>query len=104
MPERTCEIDEQTTFAEYPSVWTPDEGRATPPPRPGMGRRDFLKRTMVTTAALTGADFLRYFLNYGIPNDSRAYAMAARKAEEGGEPRFLIYWFVEGGWMGYDMF
>jgi hypothetical protein len=121
MSERTCQIDEQTIYAPYPSVWTPDENRPIPPPRPALGhvdgfveaaggrasrigRRGFLKRAAVTTAAITAADFLRYFLNNGIPRDSRAFAASARAAEQATEPRFLIYWFLEGGWMGYDMF
>src|ERR1051325_2887273 len=102
MTERTCQFEEETTFAEYPSLWTPEEGRdrmaAPPPPVSGhrgaggraarMGRRGFLKRAAVSTAALTAADFLRYFLDNGIPNDSRAYAMASRAKEAAGEPRF----------------
>jgi hypothetical protein len=69
-----------------------------------MKRRSFLQKSVATTAALTCADFLRYFLNWGIPPDSRAFAMAADRAREGPEPSFLVYWFLEGGWMGYDMF
>jgi hypothetical protein len=69
-----------------------------------MRRRDFLQRSAVTTAALTGADFLRYFLNFGLPESSRAHAMAADRVRGAPEPHFLIYWFLEGGWMGYDMF
>jgi Protein of unknown function (DUF1501) len=69
-----------------------------------MKRRSFLQKTAAATAALTGADFLRYFLNVGLPDSSKAFAMASDKAKEGTEPHFLIYWFLEGGWMGYDMF
>lgn len=115
MAERTCQFEEQTTFAEFPSLWSPQIDRiAAPPPtsaghtpeRAGraMGRRGFLQRAAVATGALTAADFLRYFFQNGIPNDSRAYAMASRASEVAEEPRFLIYWFMEGGWLGYDMF
>ena len=105
MGEACCRIDDHRILAPAP------EGAAGPgiarafgyaPSRWGT-RRDFLKRTLVTTAGLTGLDFLRYFTRNGIPQDSRAWAMAA-DAAQAREPHFLIYWFLEGGWEGYDMF
>jgi hypothetical protein len=70
MAERTCQFEEETTFAEYPSLWSPRSDRiaAPPPPAAGhqpprvggtMGRRGFLQRAAVATGALTAADFLR---------------------------------------------
>lgn len=68
-------------------------------------RRTFLKRTADMGIALTAADFLGYMLNHGDPNQGRAWADSVKaKAREGTDPHYLIYWFVEGGWMGYDMF
>lgn len=69
-----------------------------------MKRRTFLQKSVATTAALTCADFLRYFLNWGLPENARAFAIATERVREGPPPSFLIYWFLEGGWMGYDMF
>jgi len=69
-----------------------------------MLRRHFLKQFAAGGASLTAAQFLTYFLTYGLPNNSRAADMAADKSSEADNPHFLIYWFIEGGWMGYDMF
>ena len=35
---------------------------------------------------------------------AKAEEMVRAKSAEGTDPHFLVYWFVEGGWMGYDMF
>ncbi len=89
MAERTCEFEEQTTFAEYPSLWSPriDSIAAPPPPSAGhqvgrsggtMGRRGFLQRAAVATGALTAADFLRYFIRRtGCPNKCAALLAVA---------------------------
>lgn len=69
-----------------------------------LNRRDFLKRAGLATAALTCADFLGFFARFGLPDTPRALAEASRDLTERSEPRFLIYWFLEGGWEGYDMF
>lgn len=69
-----------------------------------MDRRNFLRTFAVGGGSLSCAQFLAYFLNFGLPGNQRAFAMAADKAAEADQPRFLIYWFIEGGWMGYDMF
>lgn len=69
-----------------------------------MDRRNFLKQFAGSTSALTCSQFLSYFLTSGMPRDAKAATMAADLAGELDEPQFLIYWFVEGGWMGYDMF
>ncbi len=69
-----------------------------------MDRRNFIKQFAAGTGSLTASQFLAYFVNFGLPRDARAAAMAADVASEETDPRFLIYWFIEGGWMGYDMF
>lgn len=69
-----------------------------------LNRRTLLQRTAAGVAGLTCADFLRFFSQNGLPTDSRGAAMAAEAAKAAPEPRFLIYWYVEGGWESYDMF
>src|ERR1041385_7245837 len=67
-------------------------------------RRLFLRRAFQGAVGLGCADFLSFFLRFGLPPERRAFAMARDRAAEAESPRFLIYWFLEGGWMGYDMF
>jgi hypothetical protein len=67
-------------------------------------RRRFLKRAGLTAAALTCADFLGYFATFGLPRESRADEIAKGAAAANSNPHFLIYWYLEGGWCGYDMF
>src|SRR5262249_54625267 len=69
-----------------------------------INRRTFLKRTAAGAAALTCADFLRFFIQNGKPYPSKYDLMAAQAAKAAPEPRFLIYWYLEGGWESYDMF
>ena len=69
-----------------------------------MRRRQFLKQFVHSTAGISASQFLAYFMNFGLPAASRADDLAADQAREADAPRFLLYWFVEGGWMGYDMF
>ena len=78
---------------------------ATAPPRltGRIGRRTFLGQAAAGLAGLSAMDFLGYFSRYGLPHESRAFGMAEDLAAQE-EPSFLIYWFLEGGWEGYDMF
>src|SRR5712692_8422354 len=69
-----------------------------------LNRRTFLKRAAATVASLTCADFLRYFMQSGLPYAPQDAVMAADAAQAAPEPRFLIYWYLEGGWESYDMF
>ncbi|MCW5935515.1 MAG: hypothetical protein KIT45_14645 [Fimbriimonadia bacterium] len=70
-----------------------------------LTRRHFLQKAFVTTATLTCADFLSYFLAFGLPSmTSRAHAMTQQSAQQNTQPQFLIQWFLEGGWLSYDMF
>jgi hypothetical protein len=79
------------------------------PAKPGeeigrVNRRTLFQRTAAGVAGLTCADFLRFFLQNEMPASSRDSVMAAEAAKTAKEPRFLIYWYVEGGWESYDMF
>jgi hypothetical protein len=70
-----------------------------------LNRRDFLRGAGLTAAGLTGADFLGYFARRGHADDaSPRFARKAKGVAGVAEPRFLIYWFLEGGWEGYDCF
>lgn len=74
----------------------------TKPPR--QSRRDFVRRMSASVAGLTCADFLSYFAAYGMPDESRATRMASDATRASENPHFLVYWYLEGGWCGYDMF
>ncbi|MCS7224559.1 MAG: hypothetical protein NZ959_08390 [Armatimonadetes bacterium] len=68
-------------------------------------RRSFLRKAMATAATLTAADFLSFFFEFGPPKlSSRVAAAAKEAAAQTDRPHFLIYWFLEGGWISYDMF
>lgn len=69
-----------------------------------INRRSLLGRTAAGVAALTCADFLRFFAHNGMPLSSKDSVMAAEAAKAAPEPRFLIYYYMEGGWESYDMF
>ncbi|MEI6235280.1 MAG: hypothetical protein WCT04_19650 [Planctomycetota bacterium] len=68
-------------------------------------RRDFVKRVGLTAAGLTCSDFLGYFGKHGLARaDEPKFAHKAKEIAGKTEPRFLVYWFLEGGWNSYDMF
>ena len=69
-----------------------------------LTRRRFLQRAGLGLSALTCADFLGYFAAFGLPRESRADQIAEDAAAANRNPHFLIYWYLEGGWEGYDMF
>ena len=73
-------------------------------PRLDAGRRRFLKRLGLGVSGLTCADFLGYFAAHGLPQDAAADRLAEGAAAANDDPRFLVYWYLEGGWCGYDMF
>ncbi len=70
-----------------------------------MNRRGFLSGAARGAGALAAADFFGYWLGGGLDSLSPALAGAVKEhAKEASQPRFLIYWFMEGAWMSYDMF
>lgn len=70
-----------------------------------MRRRTFLSGGGRTAGALAATDFFSYWLSGGLESFSPALAGAVEEhAREASRPRFLIYWFMEGAWMSYDMF
>jgi hypothetical protein len=69
-----------------------------------MKRRQFLAGALAGTAIST-LDWLRFFRGFGVPGTAKELGIAeAAAAELNTTPRFLIYWFQEGGWDGYSMF
>ena len=78
-----------------------DPAQAQPP---WPTRRRFLRRTLGSMAGLTCADFLSHFALFGMPAESRAERMAEQAVQANENPHFLVYWYLEGGWCGYDMF
>ncbi|MDA7645703.1 hypothetical protein N8642_05015, partial [bacterium] len=70
----------------------------------GIPRRRFLREATLAATALTCADFLRYFKAHGAPQDERANRLAREAVKANDDPHFLTYWYLEGGWCGYDMF
>src|SRR5262245_6249540 len=69
-----------------------------------LPRRGFLRNLAATAAGLSCADFLAYFSAHGLPADAKAAGLARDAAAANANPRFLVYWYLEGGWAGYDMF
>lgn len=69
-----------------------------------LNRRDFLKRLGVTAAGLSCADFLGFFGKHGARAEDTKLVHRAKEVAGVTEPRFLVYWFLEGGWDSYDMF
>ena len=68
-----------------------------------MNRRQFLAGAAAGTAIST-LDWLRFFRAFGVPGTKKELGFAEAAAAEADNPRFLIYWFQEGGWDGYCMF
>ena len=73
-------------------------------PTQSLGRRRFLKGLAGGAAGLTCADFLGHFAAYGLPTEGKAERLAAQAVKANADPKFLVYWYLEGGWCGYDMF
>lgn len=90
---RPCVIDPSIQFEP-----------AAPISIPPLPRRRFLRGLAATAAGLTCADFLSYFKAYGLPYDSKTAQLAADATRTNEDPHFLVYWYLEGGWCGYDMF
>jgi len=70
-----------------------------------MKRRRFLSSGARAAGALAATDFFSYWLSGGLGSLSPKLAGAVKDhAKETSQPRFLVYWFMEGAWMSYDMF
>lgn len=72
-----------------------------------MNRRSFLKGAVTAGAAFSVADWLGLFRGHGVPGTSGEHALAQARAADPSsldQPRFLVYWFLEGGWDSYSMF
>ncbi len=67
-----------------------------------MKRRQFLQGA-AAGGAISMLDWLGYFRRYGVPGTAKTLGMAEAFAAQT-DPRFLIYWFQEGGWDSYSMF
>lgn len=91
--QKPCHVDEQ--IRDLPAQ------HATPP---WPSRRNFLRRSLGSVAGLSCADFLSYFAAHGMPDESKTTKMAQDAARAAAKPKFLVYWYLEGGWCGYDMF
>jgi hypothetical protein len=68
-----------------------------------MNRRHFLAGA-AAGAAISTLDWLRFFRAFGVPGTRKELGLAEAAAAEAANPRFLIYWFQEGGWDGYCLF
>lgn len=93
---RPCQID--------PRIHTESAVASSLQPPRALGRRRFLRGLTGGAAALTCADFLTYFQAYGMPNEGKAEGIANDAVKANANPHFLVYWYLEGGWCGYDMF
>ncbi len=62
------------------------------------------RRTLLKGAGAIGvAEWLGFFRRFGVPGTSKSLGLAEAVAQSM-EPRFLVYWFQEGGWDSYSMF
>jgi hypothetical protein len=66
-------------------------------------RRQFLQ-SLAAGGAISTLDWLGWFQRFGVPGTKKSLDIADAAAQAQGTPRFLIYWFQEGGWDGYSMF
>ena len=89
---RPCEIEDQIRLSGE-QLWAPQSTR-----------RRFMARSLASVAGLTCADFLSHFAAYGMPDEGRADRLSAEAVAANEDPHFLVYWYLEGGWCGYDMF
>jgi hypothetical protein len=75
----------------------------------GASRRRFLSGASAL-GAISTLEWLGFFRNHGVPGTPKDWGIAKARAQDAGtndpadDDRFLIYWFVEGGWLSYSMF
>ncbi len=92
-----CEVSPDIYLAHPPAMHPASEAR--------LNRRDLLRKAAGTTAALSAMDFLAAMQAEGAPRlGAKNEARLKDMAQEGDDPHFLIYWYIEGGWESFDMF
>lgn len=69
---------------------------------PHPSRRRFLAGAGGLGAISVG-EWLGFFRRHGVPGTAKDWGMASARAQETEEDRFLVYWFLEGGWDSYSM-
>ena len=94
MSSKRCEIGEHVSH----------QASADGPQPPLQSRRQMVRRSTAALTGLTCADFLSYFAAHGMPAEQLSTEMASDATEASENPHFLVYWYLEGGWCGYDMF
>jgi hypothetical protein len=68
-----------------------------------MKRRSFLAGA-AAGGVISTLDWLGYFRSFGVPGTQKELGIASAHAQAAADPKFLIYWFQEGGWDSYCMF
>ncbi len=68
-----------------------------------MKRRSFLAGA-AAGGVISTLDWLGYFRAFGVPGTAKELGLASAHAQAAANPKFLIYWFQEGGWDSYSMF
>lgn len=69
-----------------------------------MKRRSFLRNAATAAGAISVAEWLGFFRdNGGPPGTSKDWGIAKARAQSEEDDRYLVYWFVEGGWDSYSM-
>lgn len=67
------------------------------------GRRRFLHGA-TAAGAISMAEWLGFFRRHGVPGTPRDWGIAKARAQEEADDRFLVYWYLEGGWDAYSCF
>ena len=68
-----------------------------------MKRRSFLAGA-AAGGVISTLDWLGWFRSFGVPGTAKELGLASAHAQAAADPKFLIYWFQEGGWDSYSMF
>lgn len=68
-----------------------------------MKRRSFLAGA-AAGGVISTLDWLGWFRSFGVPGTAKELGLASAHAQAAADPKFLIYWFQEGGWDSYCMF
>lgn len=68
-----------------------------------MRRRSFLRNGAAALGAISVAEWLGFFRKHGVPGTQKDWGIAKARAQSEEDDRYLVYWFVEGGWDSYSM-